>query len=82
VSLLEETVDRIEGADTGAAEAAQRALDAKTKPRGSLGRLEELAVHIAGIRRTPHPGRLKAAVVVVAADQAALVVAGRTLPLQ
>jgi nicotinate-nucleotide--dimethylbenzimidazole phosphoribosyltransferase len=68
VSLLEEIVDRIEGADTGAAEAAQRALDAKTKPRGSLGRLEELAVRVAGIRRTPDPGRLEAAVVVVAAD--------------
>jgi len=68
VSLLEEIVDRIEGADTGAAEAAQRALDAKTKPRGSLGRLEALAVRVAGIRRTPDPGRLEAAVVVVAAD--------------
>lgn len=68
MSLLEETVDRIEGADTGAAEAAQRALDAKTKPRGSLGRLEELAVRVAGIRRTSDPGRLEAAVVVAAAD--------------
>jgi nicotinate-nucleotide--dimethylbenzimidazole phosphoribosyltransferase len=68
VSLLEETVDRIEGADADAAQAAQRALDAKTKPRGSLGRLEELAVRVAGIRRTPDPGPLRAAVVVVAAD--------------
>jgi nicotinate-nucleotide--dimethylbenzimidazole phosphoribosyltransferase len=68
VSLLEQTVDRIEGADTDGTEAAQRALDAKTKPRGSLGRLEELAARVAGIRRTPHPGRLKAAVVVAAAD--------------
>jgi nicotinate-nucleotide--dimethylbenzimidazole phosphoribosyltransferase len=68
VSLLEKTVERIEGADIGAAEAARRALDAKTKPRGSLGRLEELAVRVAGIRRTPEPGRLEAAVVVVAAD--------------
>jgi nicotinate-nucleotide--dimethylbenzimidazole phosphoribosyltransferase len=43
-------------------------LDAKTKPRGSLGRLEELAVQIAAIRGTPAPGRLPAAVVVAAAD--------------
>lgn len=50
------------------AEAVQRALDAKTKPRGSLGRLEELAVRIAAIRGTPQPGRLEAAVVVAAAD--------------
>jgi nicotinate-nucleotide--dimethylbenzimidazole phosphoribosyltransferase len=47
---------------------AQAALDAKTKPRGSLGRLEELAVRIAAVRGTPNPGRLPAAVVVAAAD--------------
>jgi nicotinate-nucleotide--dimethylbenzimidazole phosphoribosyltransferase len=51
-----------------AAAAAQAALDAKTKPRGSLGRLEELACRIAGIRGTAAPGRLRAAVVVAAAD--------------
>jgi nicotinate-nucleotide--dimethylbenzimidazole phosphoribosyltransferase len=50
------------------AAAAQAVLDAKTKPRGSLGRLEELAVQIATIRGTPAPGRLPAAVVVAAAD--------------
>ena len=47
---------------------ARAALDAKTKPRGSLGRLEELAVRIAEIRGTATPGRLRAAVVVAAAD--------------
>jgi len=51
-----------------AREAAERALDAKTKPRGSLGRLEELAVQIAGIRGTAEPGQLRAAIVVAAAD--------------
>lgn len=51
-----------------AAKAAQSALDAKTKPRGSLGRLEEVAVRIAAIRGAPNPGRLEAAVVVAAAD--------------
>jgi nicotinate-nucleotide--dimethylbenzimidazole phosphoribosyltransferase len=50
------------------AAAARAALDAKTKPRGSLGRLEDLAVRIADIRGTPTPGRLRAAVVVAAAD--------------
>jgi nicotinate-nucleotide--dimethylbenzimidazole phosphoribosyltransferase len=48
--------------------AARAALDAKTKPRGSLGRLEDLAVRIAEIRGTPAPGGLRAAVVVAAAD--------------
>ena len=44
------------------------ALDGKTKPRGSLGRLEELACRIAGIRASAAPGRLEPAVVVAAAD--------------
>jgi nicotinate-nucleotide--dimethylbenzimidazole phosphoribosyltransferase len=52
--------------DAGAA--ALRALDAKTKPRGSLGRLEELAARIAAIRGDAQPGRLRAAIVVAAAD--------------
>jgi nicotinate-nucleotide--dimethylbenzimidazole phosphoribosyltransferase len=68
MDLLTETLARIEPADSDGAAAARAALDAKTKPRGSLGRLEELACRIAGIRRTAEPGRLSAAVVVAAAD--------------
>jgi nicotinate-nucleotide--dimethylbenzimidazole phosphoribosyltransferase len=49
-------------------EQTQKALDAKTKPRGSLGRLEELACTIAAIRGTVSPGRLRSVVVVAAAD--------------
>jgi nicotinate-nucleotide--dimethylbenzimidazole phosphoribosyltransferase len=62
------TIPRIEPVDEAARAQARRALDAKTKPRGSLGRLEELAAQIAAVRRTPAPGRLPAAVVVAAAD--------------
>ena len=51
-----------------AREAARRALDAKTKPRGSLGLLEELAVQVAGIRGTAELSPLPAAIVVAAAD--------------
>lgn len=65
---IERTVARIPGFDAAAAEAAQRALDAKTKPRGSLGRLEELACRLAGIRGEANPGALKPAIVVCAAD--------------
>jgi nicotinate-nucleotide--dimethylbenzimidazole phosphoribosyltransferase len=68
MSLLDDTVARITPVDAEAAAAAQLALDAKTKPRGSLGRLEELAARIASIRRTPRPGRLEASIVVAAAD--------------
>jgi nicotinate-nucleotide--dimethylbenzimidazole phosphoribosyltransferase len=50
------------------ADSARARLDAKTKPRGSLGRLEDLAVRIAEIRGTATPGPLRAAVVVAAAD--------------
>lgn len=65
---LDETLARIAPADAESAAAARRALDAKTKPRGSLGALEELACRIAGIRHESLPGKLDAAVVVVAAD--------------
>ena len=41
---------RIKATDAGAAADAQRLLDAKTKPRRSLGRLEDLACQIAAIR--------------------------------
>lgn len=43
-------------------------LDGKTKPRGSLGRLEELAVRLASIRGTPAPALLDKAMIVMAGD--------------
>lgn len=48
--------------------AARHALDRKTKPRGSLGRLEELAVDIAGIRGAVELEPMRTAIVVAAAD--------------
>jgi nicotinate-nucleotide--dimethylbenzimidazole phosphoribosyltransferase len=48
-------------------EEARRRYDAKTKPRGSLGRLEDLGCEIARIRGFV-PDRLEAAIVVAAAD--------------
>jgi nicotinate-nucleotide--dimethylbenzimidazole phosphoribosyltransferase len=65
---LEAAIAAAAAADAAAAGAARRALDGKTKPRGSLGRLEELACRIAGIRASAAPGRLEPAVVVAAAD--------------
>jgi nicotinate-nucleotide--dimethylbenzimidazole phosphoribosyltransferase len=65
---LDQVLARIEHADQQARAEAARALDAKTKPRGSLGRLEELAQQLAGIRHTASPGRLRAVVVVAAGD--------------
>jgi nicotinate-nucleotide--dimethylbenzimidazole phosphoribosyltransferase len=54
--------------DPGAARAMRAALDRKTKPRGSLGRLEQLARRVAAIRGTAELGPLPAAIVVAAAD--------------
>jgi nicotinate-nucleotide--dimethylbenzimidazole phosphoribosyltransferase len=59
---------RVRPADAGAARAAGEALDAKTKPRGSLGRIEGLACRLAAIRGTGSPGRLRAALVLAAGD--------------
>src|SRR5437763_8498714 len=46
----------------------QRAFDRKTKPRGSLGVLEELAVRIGALQQVAVPGGQECAIVVAAAD--------------
>ena len=50
MSVLQDAVARIAPPDAGAAEAARRHQDDLTKPPGSLGRLEELAVRLAAVR--------------------------------
>jgi nicotinate-nucleotide--dimethylbenzimidazole phosphoribosyltransferase len=65
---IERTAGRVPTFDATAAAAAQRALDGKTKPRGSLGRLEAIACQLAGIRADAEIGRLEPAIVVCAAD--------------
>jgi nicotinate-nucleotide--dimethylbenzimidazole phosphoribosyltransferase len=65
---LSETIRQILPPDEEAARQAQALLDDKTKPRRSLGRLEELACRIAGARGTPSPPVPTKAIVVMAAD--------------
>jgi nicotinate-nucleotide--dimethylbenzimidazole phosphoribosyltransferase len=65
---LRETLERIVPVDREAIAAAQSELDRKTKPRGSLGRLEQLAAQYAGIRGEVVPEPPVVAVVVAAAD--------------
>jgi nicotinate-nucleotide--dimethylbenzimidazole phosphoribosyltransferase len=65
---LQKAIAAIDPPDPAARAAAEAELDAKTKPRGSLGRLEALAAQIAAVRGRGAPGRLQAAVVVAAAD--------------
>jgi nicotinate-nucleotide--dimethylbenzimidazole phosphoribosyltransferase len=54
--------------DPSAARHMRARLDQKTKPRGSLGRLEQLARRVAAIRGDGEVGPLPAAIVVAAAD--------------
>jgi nicotinate-nucleotide--dimethylbenzimidazole phosphoribosyltransferase len=68
MSLLAQTVAAILPIDRQAARQAQAHLDTKTKPHGSLGRLEELACRLAAIYRTGLPPLPAQAVVVMAAD--------------
>jgi nicotinate-nucleotide--dimethylbenzimidazole phosphoribosyltransferase len=65
---LAEAVAAVTPPDDALLAAARDALDRKTKPRGSLGRLEELAVRVAAIRGSLTPEPLRPAVVVAAAD--------------
>jgi nicotinate-nucleotide--dimethylbenzimidazole phosphoribosyltransferase len=61
-------IDRIGPPETKAQVEAAGRLDQLTKPRGSLGRLEELAVTLAGITGVPAPTFARKAVVIFAAD--------------
>ena len=62
------TIARIHAPDRRLAEATQGLLDHKTKPRRSLGRLEDLACQIAAIRGTSTLAPLRKAIVVMGAD--------------
>ena len=52
---IKEVIDKIEKIDYSLAEAAQKRLDALTKPQGSLGRLEELAKRMVEITGNINP---------------------------
>ena len=65
---IEETIARISHPDAAIAAEVQRALDVKTKPRRSLGRLEALAVQVAAIRGLLRPALPVKALVVMAGD--------------
>jgi nicotinate-nucleotide--dimethylbenzimidazole phosphoribosyltransferase len=66
--LVATTSARIGAADAACTFAAQRTMDGKTKPRGSLGRLESIASQIAGIRHLVLPEPAPSVVIVAAAD--------------
>ncbi len=66
--VLDQAIAAIREPDAAVGAEVQRRLDEKTKPRGSLGGLERLAVRIASIQRTAEPSLGTPVVVVCAAD--------------
>jgi nicotinate-nucleotide--dimethylbenzimidazole phosphoribosyltransferase len=66
--LLERTIAAIPPPDLDVAAGTARLLDSKTKPPGSLGRLEDLACRVAAIRGSVPRQPLEPAIVVAAAD--------------
>lgn len=65
---LHETIARIRPLDESARAEAARYLDTLTKPPGSLGKLEDIAVQLAGIEGSLALDASRKAVVVMAAD--------------
>lgn len=75
MSWLEDLVARIGPLDERAMAEARARQDSLTKPPGSLGRLEALAVQLAGISRRPRP-RLAHKLIVTAAGDHGVVAEG------
>jgi len=65
---LNQVLQAIKPLDRAVMEAAKLRQDSLTKPRGSLGRLEELAIKIAGIKGEPLPKLEHKTIVTMAAD--------------
>jgi nicotinate-nucleotide--dimethylbenzimidazole phosphoribosyltransferase len=65
---IESIVKQIQPLDEASMQAARVRQDSLTKPRGSLGRLEELSIRLAGMTSNPFPSMERKAVIVMAAD--------------
>jgi nicotinate-nucleotide--dimethylbenzimidazole phosphoribosyltransferase len=68
MSMLDDTIAHITALDPAAMAAARARQAQLTKPAGSLGRLEDLAVQIAGITGQARPSIERPVVIVMAAD--------------
>ena len=65
---LDDVLSRIEPVDSRAQRSAEIRQARLTKPPGSLGRLEEISIQLAGIFRTERPATRGKAIIVAAAD--------------
>ena len=68
VDSLNQVLEAIKPLDKLSMKTAQSRQDTLTKPNGSLGRLEDLSIQIAGIQGKPVPQIKQKAVIVMAAD--------------
>ncbi|MBY0219268.1 nicotinate-nucleotide--dimethylbenzimidazole phosphoribosyltransferase [Paenibacillus illinoisensis] len=66
--MLEQLIDRIVGPNEEVAAEASAHVDSLTKPPGSLGKLEQLVIRLAGITGEARPCLDRRAVIVMAAD--------------
>lgn len=66
--IITDRINRIELLNQEVADQAQLHIDQLTKPQGSLGRLEEVAIHLAGITGETFPQVTPPGVLVYAAD--------------
>jgi nicotinate-nucleotide--dimethylbenzimidazole phosphoribosyltransferase len=65
---LRSVIERIEPISQEMVKEAQNRLDCLTKPKGSLGRLEELAKKVVGITRNLTPTFNNKVIIIMAAD--------------
>ena len=68
LSKLKETLDKIKPIDASSLQATQLRLDNLTKPKGSLGKLEEFAKRIVAITGKSNPSLDKKVIVTMAGD--------------
>ena len=68
MDLITRTIEKIKPLDKAAMDAARARQDTLTKPPGSLGRLEELSLQLAGIQGKARPSLEKKAMVTMAGD--------------
>ncbi|MDO8473261.1 MAG: nicotinate-nucleotide--dimethylbenzimidazole phosphoribosyltransferase [Dehalococcoidia bacterium] len=68
MGLLEDRISRIGALDEGAMQAARLRQDKLTKPQGSLGKLEELSIKIAGITGKAQPRIERKVIITMAGD--------------
>ncbi len=68
MTKLDQTIAKIQPLCTRSREEARRRQNSLTKPKGSLGRLEELSVILAGIQRTSSPVIREKVILTMAGD--------------